>query len=137
MERNHYLRNKSVSVRNLSESSDFHDVCKMLLRRMLGRKYKKAEYIYTEHNPDKPNEDYPDITLKVGKWIYVIELQKEVTKEWVNQILEKHNDSTLIIVELKKIHKEWIDEILFHTKEDLKFDPIDLLRRILEAHVPL
>lgn len=100
-----FKRNNKISLRNFSESSDHHDVIKLLLVRMLRRKYKKAP-IYTEFNPARPQKDYPDIWIRVKKEVMIYEIQKEITTEWTKQIIEKHSDVDLIIVPTKKLSKD-------------------------------
>ena len=45
----------------------------------------------------------PDIYYKIKGKIFVIEIQKEVTKEWTEKIIERYGDINLTIVELDNI----------------------------------
>lgn len=110
-----HKRNNKVGLRNFSESSDFHDVVKILLVRMLRRKHNKVA-IYTEHNPNNPQKDYPDIWIKIGKDILVYEIQKVITKKWTKQIIAKHPDADVIIVPTKDLSKN-IDELQEQLKD--------------------
>ena len=109
-----HRRNNKIALRNFSESSDHHDLIKALLVRMLRRKHKKVA-IYTEHNPNNPQGDYPDIWIKIGKDVLVYEIQKIITKKWTKQIIEKHPEADVIIVPTKNLSKN-IDEL----REQLK-----------------
>lgn len=110
-----HKRNNKIGLRNFSESSDFHDCVKTLLVRMLRRKHKKVA-IYTEHNPNNPQGDYPDIWIKIGKDVLVYEIQKVITKSWTKQIIEKHPEADVIIVPLKKLSRN-LDELREQLKE--------------------
>lgn len=104
-----YDRLYSVKVHNASESADKHDIIKLLLVRMLKRINKNA-IIYTEYNPDRLNETYPDIYMKTRKGdIYIYEIQKEITKEWTKQIITKYPDENLVIVPVKELSDNWVE----------------------------
>ena len=100
-----------VPVRNLSKSSDKHDIIKMLLYRMIRRKYPKAE-VYSEY---PLGNEIPDIYYKLKKDIYVLEIQKEINAGWVKKIIDRYGDINLEIIETKKISNN-INEM----KEQLK-----------------
>lgn len=110
-----HKRNNKIALRNFSSASDFHDVVKTLLVRMLRREHKRVP-IYTEFNPNNPQKDYPDIWIKIGKDILVYEIQKEITKSWTKQIIEKHPDADVIIVPLKKLSRN-LDELKVQLKD--------------------
>ena len=82
---------------------------------MLRRKHKKTP-IYTEHNPNNPQGDYPDIWIKIGKDVLVYEIQKVITKIWTDQIIKKHPNADVIIVPTKKLSKN-IDELTIQLEE--------------------
>lgn len=103
-----YRRNNKIALRNFNECCDKHDIVKLLLVRMLRRKHKsKNVAIYTEFDPKDPNAEYPDIWMRTQNGhIIVFELQKEITKEWENKVLEKYKEVDLIIVPLKKLSND-------------------------------
>lgn len=129
--RTDFKRNNKIGLRNFKEASDFHDIVKTQLVRMLRRIHKDnySTPIYTEFNPERPNEDYPDIWMRIKSDIIVYEIQQTTSKNWIKQITKKYEDVDLIIVPLKEVRKKWIDEI-----KNQK-DPIDSLREILEVYV--
>jgi len=102
-----YDRLNSVRAHNFSRSVDFHDVIKMLLVRIL-RRNNKNSIIYTEYNPESTNESYPDIYMRTKKGeVYIYEIQKEVTTEWKNQIMERYKDKKLVIIPTKNLPTEF------------------------------
>lgn len=107
-----WKRNNKLAIRNFHESCDLHDLIKLMLMRMLRRKHPKADIcpIYSEYDPESPNQDYPDIWMRISHRadtdIYVWEIQENDSKEWENQIVKKHEDVNLIIVRLKEIKKK-------------------------------
>jgi hypothetical protein len=112
-----YKRNNKVALRNFSESCDYHDIVKTLLVRMLRRKNKSNKIaIYTEFDPAKPNEDYPDICMIIKEHKICFELQKEITKEWEQKVIEKYKDVDLIIVPLKKLSTD-LNKLKIQLKE--------------------
>lgn len=119
-----WKRNNKVGMRNFNESVDFHDVVKLLLVRMLRRRYPDSNKypIYTEYNPNNPNEDYPDIWMKIKNDIIIWEIQKEITDEWLEKIKKKKED--VIIVPLKK---------LITKPKDLNY--LDNLKKQLEVYL--
>ncbi len=124
-----WKRNNKVGLREFSESSDFHDIVKTVLVRMLRRKHPKSDKtpIYTEHNPLKPNEDYPDIWAKIDGEVITWEIQKEMTKDWMAKVRNK--DVDVIVVPLDQLNKDI--EIIMKGK-DLNF--LNALRKSLEPY---
>lgn len=100
-------RNNKVALRNFNEACDFHDVVKVLLVRMLRRKHPsvKAVPIYTEFNPDHPQENFPDIWMRIKGDVYVWEIQEKVTKAWQTRIIKQHENADVIIVPLPKLSR--------------------------------
>ncbi len=129
--RTDFKRNNKIGLRNFKEASDFHDIVKTQLVRMLRRKHKDNHNIpiYTEYSPDKPNEEYPDIWMRLKKDIIVWEIQENMSKKWLEQIQENYRDVDLIIVPLKEVKLKWREII------DKYKNPIDSLREILEVYV--
>jgi len=129
--RTDFKRNNKIGLRNFKEASDLHDCVKTQLVRMLRCKHKDNHNvpIYTEFNPERPNEDYPDIWMRIKQDIIVYEIQETVSKKWSKQIQEKHRDVDLIIVPLKEVLIEWRSKINKYK------NPIDSLREILEVYV--
>lgn len=129
--RTDFKKNNKIGLRNFKEASDFHDICKTELVRMLRRLHTDnySTPIYTEHNPERPNEDYPDIWMRLKKDIIVYEIQQDTSKRWTNQILKKYETVDLIIVPLKEVLKNWKQII------DKYENPIDSLREVLEVYV--
>jgi len=130
--RTDFKRNNKIGLRNFSESVDFHDSVKTLLVRQLRRKHKDSHAvpIYTEFNPDKSNDEYPDIWMRIKQDIIVYEIQKAVSKKWVKQIVEKYEEVDLIMVNLKDVEKAWIKEL-----RKSPTNPIEKLNKILEVYV--
>jgi hypothetical protein len=124
-----WKKNNKIAMRNFSENCDFHDVVKLLLVRMLRQKHRDAHKvpIYTEYDPENPQEDFPDIWMRLGKDIYVFEIQDKITLDWEKSICQKYESVNLVIVPLKKIKKAW---------EQLEDgDKIAKLKGILEEYV--
>ncbi len=96
------LLNK-VSIRNLNPKSDFHDICKIMLYRLIRRKYPNCP-VYTEY---KLSGEIPDIYLETKKGIIIWELQWNVTKKWLEKIKKRYSDVDLIIVKLKDLPKDF------------------------------
>jgi len=98
-------KNNKVALRNFTEPNDKHDVIKTLLVRMLRRKHKDNTMvpIYTEYDPLKPNEDYPDVWMRVKDDIYVYEIQSDMNKRWIQRIQEQYEEVNLIIINMNKI----------------------------------
>ncbi len=138
--KNHFLKNNKIALRNFTDSVDMHDLCKVLIVRMLRRTYKQAP-IYTEYDPNKPQEDYPDVWFQIREKgvlrTYVLEIQKEITKSWTEQILEKHQESTVIIIPLKEIESRWKERIENNYLINKRIDPIRDLRIILSDYLPV
>lgn len=127
-----YKRNNKLNIgHNFTETFDFHDVVRLLLMKQLRRKYNSKNPIYTEHDPNKPNGDYPDIWMRIGKDVYVWELQRTISKKWEKQIMEKYAEVNLIIVPLEKIYDKWYS----WTDNACKEEPIKKLNKLLEPYV--
>lgn len=131
-----WKRNNKIGLRNFSEAVDFHDLVKTLLVRMIRRNHKKSLTcpIYTEFDPIETNKDYPDIWVELKGALYVWEIQHKVTKQWLNKIIKKYNDFTLIIVPLKEVHSKWEDRLMHKLLNENKFNPIMELRNVLEEY---
>ena len=129
--RTDHKRNNKIGCRNFKEASDLHDCVKTQLVRILRRRHQDnhAVPIYTEHNPEKPNEDYPDIWMRIKKDIIVYEIQQDTSKKWTKQILKKYEDVDLIIVPLKEVSTNWRSIINKYE------NPIDSLREVLEVYI--
>ena len=129
--RTDYKKNNKIGLRNFKESVDFHDIVKTELVRMLRRKHPNNLNvpIYTEHNPEKPNEDYPDIWMRIKGDIIVWEIQENMSKNWVKNILKQYEEVDLIIVPLKKLLQDWRSII------DKYENPVESLREVLEVYV--
>ena len=112
-----FKEHRKLRIRNLDESFDKHEVIKLLVMLMSGRKHKKAG-IYSEYS--LTNGDLPDVVVDLGKEIIIYEIQKSITKKWVDSIVDRDLDlglSTIIIPvdkisddinEMKKQLKEYI-----------------------------
>ena len=129
--RTDWKRNNKIGLRNFKEASDLHDCVKTELVRMLRRLHKdnNAVPIYTEYDPEKPNQDYPDIWMRIKHDIIVYEIQETVSQKWSKQIQKKYCDVDLIIVPLKEVLTNW-RSIMNKYK-----NPIDSLREVLEVYV--
>lgn len=96
-------KNNSVKCRNFTEPNDLHDTIKLLLVRMLRRKHPNNNIpIYTEFDPINPNDDYPDVWMRVKQDIYVYEIQNKITKAWTKRIMQQYEDVNLIIIDMSK-----------------------------------
>jgi len=127
-----YSRIDKVNIgHNVTEKFDFHDLVRTMLVRMLRRNYpnKEKNPIYTEFDPKKPNEDYPDIWMKQKSDIYVWELQSNINECWKKAIIEQYEDVNLTIVDLNKVHQRWIDRLANGG------EPLSELRSILKEFV--
>lgn len=126
-----FKKNNKIGLRNFREASDFHDLVKTQIVRMLRREhpdnYKVP--IYTEHDPEKPNFDYPDIWMKTKSGIIVYELQSKITKSWTEQIQDKYETVDLIIVPLLEIENKWKNH------KEFEVDPINSLRIVLSDYI--
>lgn len=115
-------KNNKLAIRNFKEACDKHDVVKLMIMRMLRRAHPDSRFpIYSEHNGDDPNDNYPDIWMRLHKHrkapeIYVYEIQEKVTPEWEENINKQHEHVNLIIVPLKKISDN-LDEMREQLKE--------------------
>ncbi len=130
-ERTDFKRNNKIGCRNFKESVDLHDIVKTQLVRMLRRKHPNNLNvpIYTEHNPEKPNEEYCDIWMRIKGDVIVWEIQENMSKNWVKTILKQYEDVDLIIVPLKEVLTNWRNIINKYE------NPIDSLREVLEVYV--
>jgi hypothetical protein len=129
-----YKRLDKVNVgHNMAEAFDLHDIVKCMLVRMIRRRYrnKTACPIYTEHNPDNPQLNYPDIWAKLGKDIYVWEIQDNITEKWQKNIIKQYEEVNLIIVPLKEVFKKWGERI----QKGSDFDILNSLRAVLGEYV--
>ena len=97
-----WKRNNKIAIRNFTEGCDLHDIVKIMLVRLLRRRNKGVP-IYTEYDPHKPQEDYPDVWMQIGKDIYVWEIQKDVSREWTTQIVKRYEDVNLVVIPLKDV----------------------------------
>jgi hypothetical protein len=127
-----YKRLDKINVgHNITDAFDFHDICRTLLVRMLRRKHKNKRMnpIYTEFNPNEPNDNYPDIWMKIGKDVYVWELQSSITQEWIKKVCKTHEEVDLIIVPLDEIKEKLLD------KWEISKDPFDKLKELLKDYL--
>lgn len=113
-----FRRNNKILIRNFHETCDLHDIIKLLLVKMLRRKYPNSPRfpIYTEYDATLPCEDYPDIWMRVERDIYVWEIQRKITKSWQDKIIKQYEEVNLIIVPLELFEGLKIEQI----KEKLK-----------------
>ena len=117
-----WKRNNKIAIRNPHEECDFHDIVKLLLVRMLRRKYKNSSTvpIYTEFSPEENCDTYPDVWMKVreklkpstgnrtkSEWVvYAYEIQKNITKKWLKETIKRYENVNLIIVPLNDLPKD-------------------------------
>jgi len=128
-----FKRNNKIGIRNFTDASDFHDLVKLLLVKILRRKHQdnNATQIYTEYSPTSPLGEFPDIWMSLRERnktkIVVYEIQKEITKYWTERVQNRYENCDLIIVPLKEVLKEW--------KDNINSDPIKALRQVIEPYV--
>jgi len=98
---------KAFQVRVRNTECLFHDICKLIMIHLLKRKHKNTP-IYTEYNPDNPNDSYPDIFMQIKNRRFIFEIQKSFSKKWLNEITKKYDlpNYDLIIIPLKDLPKE-------------------------------
>jgi len=98
---------KAFQVRVRNTKTIFHDCCKLILVSLLKEKNPNTP-IYTEYNPEFPNNSYPDIYMKKKNRVYIFELQKGVTKSWMENIYNKYDlpNYDLIIIPIKDLPTE-------------------------------
>lgn len=133
-----YLKMDNVKVRNANQSCDLHDIVKILIVRILRRKYPNKQncHIYTEYSYESPNEYYPDIEL----WLKekhnkpfrrtIIEIQDKVSKKWIKKMNERYTDIDWIIIPLKEVEEEWKEAL-----SNKKINPIQVLGKILGVYL--
>lgn len=136
-----YRRNNKIILRNFNKKVDFHDLVKTLFVRMLRREHPDINQcqIYTEHNLESPNDNYPDIYMAIRKTqkhtipdIYVYELQEEWNEKWLKKQKLKFEDVSLFIpINLKEVRDEF-DRMRIKQPEA---DILDLLRKALEKYI--
>lgn len=123
-----------MALRNFTEPNDIHDVIKTLAMKIIRRKRPDSGKIpiYSEYDPKKPNEDYPDIWTKTNRGdIIVYEIQRKVSESWKERMNEKYNSiSDWHLIDIKKIEKEWVKKLKKSPK-----DPIGKLTKILEKEI--
>lgn len=127
-----WKRNNKVAIRNFDINVDFHDLVKLLIVKMLRRRYSDSSRfpIYTEFNAEEPNESYPDIWMRIKQDIVVYEIQDKITENWKKKIEKKYEINNLIIVPLQTVWKEWKE-----LSEKTEFNPIENLRKVLEKYI--
>lgn len=132
-----WKRNNKIGLRNFSEACDFHDLVKLILVKMLRRAHRNSILtpIYTEHNPDNENENYPDICMVMNGRKYVWEIQESITTQWTNQIIKQHEDADLIIVPLQVISRVLNKRITNRVETNKSFNILLELRTILKDYV--
>jgi hypothetical protein len=126
-----FKRNNKLNIgHNVTKAFDFHDIVRLLIMKELRRRHRSEYPIYSEHDPVNPNEDYPDIWMRLGKDIYVWELQSAISPLWQKNICKRYEDVNLIIVPLNDIYSKWIKELNLEQKE-----PLDVLRKLLDDYI--
>jgi uncharacterized Fe-S radical SAM superfamily protein PflX len=128
-----FKRNNKVALRNFTEPNDIHDVIKTLLVRIIRRKYSNNNRvpIYTEYNPKYPNENYPDIWMRLPEQkIVVYEIQRKMSKQWIDKMNEQYEEVEWNLIKIDKIEKEWVEKLKKSPK-----DPIGKLTKILEKEI--
>lgn len=138
-----HKRLDNVRIRNSHPKIDLHDIVKIMLVRMFRKKYpnKNNCHIYTEFAHEAVNEYYPDIEIwlkeKYNKPMrrIVIEIQNNVTKQWVNKMNKRYEDDDWICIPLKEIKNRWEDRLMNNFTINKKFNIVEDLRTILEDYV--
>ena len=99
---------------NLDESTDLHDVVKLLIIRKILRKYKKRDWIrlYTEFILDNKNKVDVYMENIKTKSILIYEIQKVLTKDYI-----KKKQKEIEELEKKEMFFKSIDLILIPLNE--------------------
>lgn len=128
--------NFKVKIRNFSESTDKHDIIKLLIMRMLVRKHKGEKQwmrIYAEH-PVRCNKEvrvadiiYQNIKTKEA---YAFEIQKDHTIKWLNEVTEFYKNWDK---EVSNMFYKTADLITIPTKQ--LSDNIQELRKQLKEYI--
>ena len=110
-----WKRQDKVVMRNFAESVDHHDICKIILMRLIRRKHpdKKNVAIYSEFPEGKAVADVW-VRHRRGKdkgSIYVYELQKKYSDKWLKAKMKIHEDVNFIPIELNTIPRDSISAI--------------------------
>ena len=92
-----YKEHCKVRIRNSDDSFLKHEVIKLILMSSLHKKHKKAG-IYSEYTLN--NGDIVDVMIDLGKEQIYYEIQKEISKNWLDSIKERDlnlNANTIIV----------------------------------------
>jgi len=98
-------------MRNFNESVDHHDICKIILMRLLRRKHTNRNkcLIYSEK---EDGDNVWDIWVRTENGdIYCYELQKNYSKAWELKLTEDNPDVDVVVIKLKKLPKDSIKKI--------------------------
>ena len=98
-------------MRNFSESVDHHDICKIILMRLLRRKNSNRRKIpiYSEKGD---GGNVWDVWMKAEKGeIYCYELQKNYSRGWEFKLTKDNPDVNVIVIQLKKLPQDSIKAI--------------------------
>lgn len=116
---------------NVNEATDFENVVKCLMMRILRRKYPNCP-IYSEYNPENPNASYPDIYIKIkNQQATIFELQWNVNETWAKRITEQYPENDVIIIPLQLIKKKWE----LRKQRSPSLDMFELLKEIIGEYI--
>jgi len=128
----HWDRIMKIDIgHNVTEATDFENVVKCLMMRILRRKYPNCP-IYSEYNPENPNASYPDIYIKIkNQQATIFELQSQITEKWCKEITEQYLENDVIIVPLQLIKKKWE----LRKEKFPSLDMFELLKEIIGEYI--
>ena len=106
-----WKKQDKLQMRNFLDSVDFHDICKLILMRLLRREHpnRQKAIIYSE---EKRGNNVWDIWMRTEKKeIYVYELQENWSKEWELKKTKDNPDINVVSIQLKKLPRDSIKSI--------------------------
>jgi hypothetical protein len=112
-----YAKDRKIDIRNAN--CVFHDVVKLLTVINLIEKHPESP-IYTEERVPESN-DITDVQIHLKNKILNIEIQKILTKEWYDKIMNRDNltETDTLIIPLQKLDDKF-EKMILELKEEIK-----------------
>ena len=100
-----YKEHCKVRIRNSDSAFNKHEVVKLLIMSLSNQKHKDAG-IYSEH--ELVNGDIVDVCIDLGKEQVYYEIQKEISKNWLDSIRDRDLslDINTIVIKLKDLSND-------------------------------